>query len=52
MIEDMMEFKGRKESLEQRKDSKGNLFLCPASAKDFSECVGENIVDMTYARGG
>ena len=50
--EQVYEFKGRKKSMNWRKDKQGNLFICPADAKDLSECVGENIVDMTYSRGG
>ena len=50
--EEIYEFNGRKESMEWRKDSEGNIFICPAGSRGFSECVGENIVDMTYSRGG
>lgn len=51
-MNEVYEFNGRKESMEWRKDDEGNLFICPASAKDLSECVGEEIVDLTYSRGG
>ena len=52
MKAEINEFSGRKESYHWRKDSEGNIFLCPVSAKSLSECVGENIVDLTYSRGG
>jgi hypothetical protein len=50
--EEVYEFRGRKESINWRKDNKGNIWMCPASAKDLSECVSEDIVDLTYSRGG
>jgi len=52
MNDEIYEFSGRKESYSWRSDDKGNLFMCPASAKDVSECVGEEVVDFTYSRGG
>ena len=49
---EVYEFNGRKESINWKRDKAGNIFMCPMSVSDLSQCVGENIVDMTCSRGG
>ena len=51
-MNDIYEFKGSKVSFEWRYDKEGNLLLCPVGSSGISECAGEEIVDMTYSRGG